>query len=168
MTYPNFTVGQLVTADLLNAALPQYVVKQTNQSRASSTSMIDDDELWYSLAPNATYEWELMVRVTGATGGDIRIEWAIPSGASMFRLCFGAAAGSNDQANANGVFAYRANTTDQIYGIPSSGNSAIYERGTIITSSANGDLQMRWAQGTSNSEPTVVGSRSYLKVRRIA
>lgn len=98
-----------------------------NQSVASSTNPVDDDELFLFMATDGT-----------------------------------------SQSTANGVFAYRVETTQQGYGLPTSGNSAAYERGLVVTAGEDGDLQMRSNQAASTSTATIVGSRSYLKIRRIA
>lgn len=168
-TYPNFAGGQIVTAERLGAIPEEYIIKASTQSRTNNgDDLIDDDDLWFSLALNATYEWELMLRVAGNAGGDIRVSWSIPLGASMFRLCFGPAAGLSSQDNSAGVYAYRAFHTQQKYGVPTSGNCAIYERGTITNGGANGNMQLRWTQGTAHATPTELGAGSYLKYRRIA
>lgn len=168
MTFPDFMAGQQLTAGLLNSSLPQYAVKAVNQSAVSRTTPLDDDELFLFLAANATYEWEAMLRVAGSTSADIQVSWRIPNGATMFRLCFGMAAGGTDQGSTSAVTAYRVETTQQSYGLPSSGNSGVFERGLVITAGQDGDLQMMWNQASSSGTATVVGSLSYLKVRRVA
>jgi hypothetical protein len=168
-TYPNFAPGQLATAERLGAIPEEYIIKPATQSRTNnSADLIDDDHFWFPLALNATYEWELLLRVAGNSGGDIRVSWTIPLEASMFRLCFGPAAGLSSQDNSNGVYAYRSFHTQQIYGVPTSGNCAIYERGTVTNGNNHGSLQLRWTQGTAHSTLTELGADSCLKYRRIA
>jgi hypothetical protein len=167
MTYPNFSAGQLVTHTDLNATLPQYKIKPLNQSKTNST-LVNDTDLWFAMVPNATYEWELLIRVAGNEAGDLRLAWTLPSGAAGFRLCFGPTAGLSDQSNSAGVWAYRGFGTNQIYGVPTSGNCAVYERGTVTNGTTGGNFQLQWAQGATNASATIVGSDSYLKFRRIA
>lgn len=167
MTYPTFLAGMVPTPDELNAIASTIVIKSANQSVTSSTTLIDDNDLAAAVEADATYEFEVCLRVTG-NGGDIDVAWTGPSGASMsLRLCMGPDSGTADVTNTNVVRIHRNIGTEQVYGTTTS-NSAIVERGILVTSSNAGTLQLQWAQNSSNINATTVGSGSFLKLRRIA
>src|SRR5690606_24241420 len=71
--------GHTSTINDLTAAVtflaPTFVVKSTNESVSSSTTLQGDDELLVSLTANRTYEISGVLRVSGSTSGDISLAW---------------------------------------------------------------------------------------------
>lgn len=153
----------------IGVGIADYVIKAANESLASSTTAQNDNDLAYPLAANAVYEIEVCLIVTGSTAGDIKTQWAIPSGATGSRLCVGptsTAAAFTGQEQTQARMSAHGWTTSVPYSIEPAA-VAIVERGPIATTTA-GTLTLQWAQVTSSATATVVGTNSYLRVVRIS
>lgn len=163
---PTFLAGQVPTADELNALLPVLSYKTGDTSRASTTTASADPDLVVALDANSLYEWVLVVRASG-NGGDIKIAFTAPSGASMVqRTSHGPDLGTADATNTNvRMTSGHAAATELSYGLTTA-NCLVMERGLLDTSSA-GNLTMLWAQDSSNVNATTVESGSYLKAWKV-
>src|SRR5690606_18086867 len=74
---------------------PIFVVKSTNESVSSSTTLQNDNELSVSLTANRAYEVSGVLRVSGSTSGDIKLSWTGPSGSTMYAVVHGLGAGGS-------------------------------------------------------------------------
>jgi hypothetical protein len=166
-TYPAISAGQRITASLLTSMLPITVRKPADQSVTSSTTLTNDNDLVVSLEANATYEVDgyLMVFGSGAGLGDCKIDFTIPSGASMRYT-------SGGVVNSNPATAYEdtvnANTTARAIGTNGSVDMGVPLRADIVMGSTAGSVQLRFAQNSSNATATGFRAGSRLRFRRIA
>jgi hypothetical protein len=72
MAVPTFTVGQVLTAALVNQWLAsRAAVKGSNTSRSSTTTLADDPHLTLAVDANCIYVLELGLLYDGATAGDL-------------------------------------------------------------------------------------------------
>ena|GEM_PF-3198178 len=138
---------------------PTYVRKTSDQSVTSSTTYQNDNALVYTASANQIFEIEAYMFISGGSGG-IKIRVSIPSGASMKLY---AELKKDDQH----YWVYRKLTSssdeiswDQI------DNTWGYARirGIITMGSSGGNVQVQWAQNSSNATATTVEAGSYLKI----
>lgn len=132
--------------------------KNSNESVTSSTSLQDDNDLLLTLEGSNTYAIEgvILASSTSATP-DIVIGFTGPVGSNI-KVGY-TTADDNGVLQASGVGSARI-------ALPANSATAIMLKGTVTTSSA-GDLQLRWAQATSNGNATIVGAGSYLQALEI-
>src|SRR5690606_12075457 len=147
---------------------PTFVVKSTNESVSSSTTLQSDDELLVSLTANRTYEVSGVLRVSGSTSGDIKLAWTGPSGSTMYAVVHGLGAGGSDGGD-DVIFLYEGPGTGTfgIFGTTTAPIRAVHYHGFIQLGGTSGTLQLVWAQGSSSGTATVVHSGSFMCVRRV-
>lgn len=159
--------GSRVTALAMNRLYPMIRTKQAAQSVTSSTTLVDDDTLWVPLEADATYLVTLTLAVTGATAGDVKTAWTIPSGATGQRACLGLAGASTSATASDASNRSTTWTASVPYGVTTTA-STVMEDGTITTAAAAGVLRLQWAQNASSGTATIVEAGSYLQVERLA
>jgi hypothetical protein len=175
--YPSIYAGQRLTGTLLQSMLPDVIVKNTNEDRASTTTLANDTDLVATLEANATYHVVIYIHFAAVEAAQFQTQWAVPSGASGNRSANGAAfelasSGAATAQAANGGY-HRSGVhgvaTSVRYGTRASAtNQALaIEEGVITTSSTAGTLALMWAQFTSNATATRVGAGSSMHIRRL-
>lgn len=132
--------------------------KSASESVTGSTALQNDDELQLVLEASKTYIVDGAIFASSTSAApDIAIAFTGQSGSNI-KIGY-TTADDNGILQASGVassrIALRANTP-----------TAILLKGTITTGSG-GDLQLRWAQATSNGNATIVGAGSYLRAEEI-
>src|SRR5262245_17105793 len=80
--YPAWVVGQRVTADLLAAMIPDFVIKTTSTIRASNATLTADPELVVSVEANASYLIEFHVWYATTTAASFKTSWTVPAGST--------------------------------------------------------------------------------------
>lgn len=165
MAAPTWSVGQVLTASDVNTwFVPVAATKTADQSVTSSTVLVNDSELLVPVAANATYAFDAWLDFIALAGADIKWTWTVPAGTG---LTYSA------QHNEGGGTGY--NNSQVVYvnsdTVPAAGASptvtAATMRGTLVTGSSSGTLQLKWAQGASSASATHVRSPSSLELRRI-
>lgn len=176
--YPEIRAGQRITGAMLTGIQFEEVVKPVATSRGLTTSVSLDPDLQFTLEGNATYHVEYFVQYAAPTsGGKIKTNWTVPSGADGLRRRIGgdgasvASSGSGAwntatvDAVAQGVHAF---STEVQAGVRSGGGQMwMYETGVISTTNG-GVTGLAWAQATSNASATEVSAYSYARLKRIA
>lgn len=165
MVYPVWAAGQRITASMLTAMQPLTVVKTADESLTNNTTLQNDDELFLSLAANATYQVDGWIQYTASSTGDIKVDATIPSGATMTWSMGGTGNGSLTN---NDVSAF-PNSTARV----SEGNGGTAQtipvRGYVVTTTTSGTLQFRWSQSTADAvTATIVKAGSWLRAVRTA
>ena len=154
------------------ASSKQVIIKSGDQnSNTNSTALVNDSELFFTTAPNATYIVDAYLSYGGAQAGDIRVAWSVPSGASAARYVLAPAVGLTSNESTSMVAIRRGATTEQIAG--ASGGTANdftdwQEKSIIRTASTGGTAQLRFGQGTSSATVTVMRQDSFMIIERIA
>lgn len=169
MAYPDIAAGEDITAGLLASMLPVIVSKAATEPLTASTTMQNDDELFASVAANATYSVMLHLFHDADTTGDIKIGWSGPTGATMN---WGAVVAHVNETSSGTVTAVSMQTriiseTQDIGGGASTGTYSVVH-GTLITSSTAGTLNFQWAQRSSSATATNVRAGSLLTLHRSA
>ncbi len=139
-----------------------YIRKTSNQTVTNSTTYQNDNALVYTASANEIFEFEAHMFISGGNGG-IKIRVSIPSGASMKLY-----AELKKDNQHNWVYTKLTSSTDEVswnkidstYG---------YARivGIVQMGSSGGNVQVQWAQYSSDATGTTVEAGSYLKITRI-
>lgn len=141
------------------------VVKTAVQSKASTTTLANDNELLLPLVANATYQFEAYLIYDGTSAADFKIAFTGPASSTGVYAAFGPQSGvsltsmNSTAANLGGALNLANNAV----------NSAMCARpsGYIKTAASTGNLQFQWAQVASNATATRVFDGSWLKATRI-
>lgn len=161
-----FTAGTRITAALLNSAIGLEVIKGSDESVTSSTTLQNDNELFVSVDANATYIFACYLNYEGGTtgSGDLKFLWALPSGATMRY--------SVPHVNASSVTIIDTTYTELITVICRTNTAGtllgVTMEGVLVTSSAAGTMQLTWAENTSDSTPTIIHAGSSLALWRVS
>ncbi len=149
---------------------PLFAKKASDQVVNANATLANDNDLAVALAANATYIVECVVIYDSSTAADIQFAWTGPTGTTF------------DWTN-NGISTGAAGGTSSITVTRSpigSGNplpaggvgvgSKLFAqiRGIVVTSSTTGNLQLMWAQNTSDATNTTVRINSFLRLTRVA
>lgn len=134
------------------------VRKSANESVTSSTVLQNDDNLKLSLLENKTYiiDGVLFASSTSAVP-DITIAFFAPSNST---LVIGYTNDINEAILVSGA-------TSTSIALPANTPTSVHIKGTIKTLGTSGDLQLKWAQSSSNSAATTVMEGSYLRAESI-
>lgn len=167
MAIPVFTVGEVLTASLVNSWLaPLAAYKSADQSVTSSTVLVNDTALVLAVAANSTYFFTAFLDYEGGTQGssDFKMAWSVPASATMRWTRIGL-----DTAGAVNAGALSDQTSTPAMGTNGAGNvRGVTLHGTLNVSSTSGNFQFQWAQNTSSGTATIVHAGSYLQAQRIA
>jgi hypothetical protein len=156
------------------AGTSQFVLKGSDESVTSSTTLQNDDHL--SLAVGVgTYEFSAVLYVdcaSPAANGDIIVAFAFPTGTCHFSGLGPNNADLTAGTQSNGEWIVRLSATSGSTNIPfgvSPGATplAIKVEGVLVASAA-GTLQLMWAQGASSGNATRVRAGSHLRVDQVA
>jgi hypothetical protein len=161
-----FAAGSRITAAGIDAAICLAVIKGSNESVTSSTTLQNDNELVLPVVADATYLFECYLDFEGGTqgSGDLKWTWALPSGATMrYRAVYtntsGAAVTGTTNLDSDVVSAGTA-TAGVLRGVSM--------HGTLTVGATAGSIQLQWAENTSDSTPTIVHAQSSLALWRVS
>ena len=165
MSPPTWVVGQVLSAsDVNNWLVPSVAVKTADQSVTSSTTLVNDNELFLPLAASVTYFVQFMIDYEGGTAAasDLKFQWTLPAG-SFMRYCY-----VNRGTGLGASVTMSTGTSTDISGTNGAGNlEGIAGFGTLVSGSTAGTLQFRWAQNTSSATSTIVHAQSCLMLQRV-
>jgi len=167
MTYPSIAAGQRITAGLLNSMVPTVLSKAADQSVTSSTTLTADSHLVMAVVANATYVvdgWLMLFGPTPTTG-DAKIDFTIPSGATMHYTSGGVVVASPATQYEDTV---NANSTARSIGTNGSTDMGVALHAHVVVGSTAGNVQLRFAQNSSNATATGFRAGSWLRFTRIA
>lgn len=168
MTAPSYITGDVPPADDFNHWFVNnnFVTKSSATSITSSTTLVDDPHLTLPVDASTTYMVNMVLRADGATAGDIKFQFTVPSGAKFY----GSAHSLNGTATDTSSLLLDAitETLPKGYGVLSGTVTAINVSGILVTATTAGALTVQWAQNVSNGTPTRVNLGSYLDLVRKA
>lgn len=157
--------GDVLTAHGYNLGEPRYAWKTAAKSITSSIVDQVDEELLLPLEPFSVYLVRGCYTVTGSTSGDIRLGYAVPTGAQGRRHNVGLSANVTGTSGQMRISVHGWPTAVTYGATPTA--VSIIEEGVIFTEAQGGVLQMQWAQNVSNATATTVGANSFLMTRRV-
>jgi hypothetical protein len=167
--FPDITIGDLVTADLLDSMLPKTYVKLSSTGRAATTTLADDPELNGIPLAIGSYHVRLVIRWTVANASpDLKTRWGFTgTWNNTSRLTIGP--GLTNTAAATAVtplrFADAATNADAAYGGLSGPYTSTEEAYDVVVTVA-GSLSLQWAQFLSDAGATTVNAGTAFEVRR--
>lgn len=167
--FPTILAGDRISASLLMSMEPQSIVKSADESRTSTAAVSNDTEFFFACEANALYLLEGYLKYSGATAGDINIDWTAPAGSTGEWFAIGIA--NDTAATANGYLVQMATQdieAQRSFGTITGVNYGLSLNGTLRTSSTAGTYQMQWAQLTSNATATIIAADSWMKLTRVA
>ncbi|MFD4660842.1 hypothetical protein ACFWP2_35095 [Kitasatospora sp. NPDC058444] len=167
MPYPTWTAGQRITGAQLAAMAPDIIVKSSDTSRASTTTLAADPHLLFSVVPG-TYVLDGGMYYAGEyNNGNLKLDWAVPPGTAM-RWSVSAPAIGGQAAFASQSSVPGIPLTVGTYGVGGAGDlTSCQPMGHIVVTNA-GTLQLRWAQAGSHTTATTIAAPSWLRLQRIA
>lgn len=175
VTFPTFLTGHEPSPSEFQVLLPLSASKPANQTITSTTTLTNDNDLFVAVQSGATYQFEVSLGVMGAgsaTVGDINLRWTFPGGTLTTHavgLTSAVAYGVSTTGSVNSV-RFRDTTSPSTtipFGTPST-NFAVVTINMIYACTADGTLQLQWAQRVSSGTATAVGAGSYMVGSRIA
>lgn len=142
--------------------------KAATESVTSSTTLQDDDDLFFDMEVGKSYRVELHMAVSGATGGDIKLAWTVGGTVTKTsRSCTGPQLGTTDVL-ATSMKSSRHGIASSIpYGTDGTNESHIYEAVTIEDVTVAGTLQLQWAQNASSGTATTANTTSRIEWQEI-
>jgi len=166
MAVPVWVPGQvLVASDVNNWLAPNGLLKPSAQSVTSSTTLVNDTALVLPLTANAQYIFRAMFAYTGAALGtaDMKFQWTLPAAATMVFALEGI-------GTAGGSFVGNAFTQASLIAIGTQGatNCGALLYGSVTVGANTGNLQLQWAQNSSNVTSTTMQAGSSLELMRVS
>lgn len=139
------------------------VIKRSNESVSSSTTLQDDNELYIDVSELAEYNVTAFLRLgaTGSTPG-FKFAFSLPTGASgsfTYQVTEFATASFSDQGAGTDWTIAQA-------GIPITTAAYLQLFGTLTTGANAGRFQLQWAQSISDPATTRVDAGSGLQLIR--
>jgi hypothetical protein len=172
-TYPTIATGQRVTAAMLTDMQTQTYVKQSNETRTSTTTYANDAELAGIPLAVGTYEIIGQFAMIGGAGGiAIKTQWSFTgTWSGPLRLCEGPTSG-NTTAGSGAVSTQRsayATNADCVYGLSTSAvYTTVMEISKQITVTVAGNMALSWAPNVSSATSGGIRQSSWIDVKRIA
>ena len=143
----------------------EYIVKSVNESVTNSSTLQDDDELFFAAEANSTYRIEIgLARSYNAlSGANLKVRVDIPTDGDALMV---AAHETGNNANSRALRGNRDLST--------TGNdpanieeTAIFLVGFILIGITAGNVRVRWAQNGATSQTLTVLAGSYLRYEKI-
>ena len=153
---------------------PLYARKTADESVTSSTTYQNDDELSLSVIANAVYEFRAMIIYEGATAGDIKTQWTMPTGATQYWVANDhpanatLATDSTDKGYIISTGASPVGSTSGAIGTGAANALVAVHTGLLVMGSTAGTFRLQWAQDTSSGTATKVKVGSFVTLQRIS
>ncbi len=136
------------------------VVHKTADQSAPTTTMVADTDLIVPVVANGIYVVQLRAVFTATTTADIKVSWQnLPAGSSFTWT------GASSLTGTGSVFS--DGVTDIWSGNGASTPRSIWYDGLLVMSSTAGNVQLQFAQNTSDVTSTVMKAGSWMRVERI-
>jgi hypothetical protein len=169
VAWPDWEVGDLLTADALNERQPRTVYKTAIETRTNTTTLAADSELSISVEQGYIYVIRAVINYSAAADGiDLKYGWSVPTGSSIWWSSGGLDITATTQS---GSFNTHFNSTatgngNRQVGAVDEGPVALMLNG-ILTPAIDGDLTFLWAQGTSSASALNVRETSFIELNPI-
>ena len=152
--------------DIIDGKLPRFIRKPSDESVTSSTTFQADNDFTFSVTSGKIYKFDLALRYTAATAGDLKIEWTHPGGAfvAVHVGLDDASTGATGSAALPAMIAASISTSPtatRVFGGSGATGCSLFVTGTYAPTS-NGTVTLRWAQNASSGTATVINTGSYL------
>jgi hypothetical protein len=160
-----FTAGHRVTGDDMQGVVPLAAYRVSTQS-IGSTTVQNDDTLFWSIIANAVYDVDCVLYYTGGPQGssDIQVTFSVP-GSTVWRwnAVYTDTSGNAQNSTQNLAGDTQVAGTNGVGGTP----RTMRIQGTLAPGNNSGTFRLQWAQNTSNATATVMQPYSRLVGLRI-
>jgi hypothetical protein len=165
--FPQILAGMDYTAALIQSIAPLSAWKAADLPRSNTTTVANDGDLLIPVVANGSYIFLAGLFATGAaiSTGDIKVTFTWPSGSGKWGSA-GLATGSA-VPNWNGART-SSGATPVGFGVNGASSSTAWIFGTLLNGATPGNLQLQWAQNTSNATATTLQAESFLAAIRTA
>ena len=157
--------GGSATAAFVDSIATLGVVKPTDESLTSNTTMQNDNDLVLAVAASTIYEFTCYLSYTAASGDDLKWVWQGPSGAFLRYCALHNEGGTTGLSNSNVNYGIASVVVAEGSGTGS--GTVVFMHGTLRTGTTAGNLQLQWAQNVSSGSSTTVKQDSHLILRPI-
>lgn len=142
------------------------IVKSTDEDVASSTVEQDDDELFFPVAANSVYAFEMEIHYTNAAGSapDFKMHIQGPTASVGGFHALGLTTTDGANHTVGGVSSAPAGIT---FGAGILKRIIFITHGLVTIDSTSGNVRLRWCQNSSNATPTRVEAGSILRWRLV-
>lgn len=167
MPVPTWAVGQVLSASDVNSwFIPVSAIKTADQSVTSSTTFVNDTELFVPIVAVGSYQFECYLNYEGGTLGasDLKWRYIVPTGTAMRYTWAANGTGGGTHAGDTQIAGDTPSASTNGAGV----GRGVMMIGTIVAGVNAGNMQLQWAQNTSNGTATIVHIQSCLVLRRIA
>lgn len=163
------TVGEIITAakwntdltDNLNAIRTLAIRKTADETLATSTTFQDDNHLFFSVAANEIWAFELELLFSTPVAADFKMQWTSPAGATGNWWGFW-----NDNGGPTVNYITRRSLAGTFALDTANGDGNLAIRGAVVNSTTAGTLQLQWAQNAASGTTTVFAN-SFLLGQRL-
>ena len=140
------------------------VYKTADEIVNNSTTLQNDDHLFFAVAANEAWEFRLALLISSSTVADLKFAMVMPADGTVRAFIV--------YLNAAGTFASGSmivGTTKDLYG----GGTTVISRpmileGVIINGATAGNFQVQWAQNTAEATDSTVRTNSYIIAHKLA
>ncbi|GIH91931.1 hypothetical protein ACFFMN_34010 [Planobispora siamensis] len=171
MPLKDFThLERLSAADMNRYFMQQaHVIKGSDESLASSTTLQNDNELLLPVAAGTSYWVQGFIIYSALAAADLKISFAGPAGSTFDYVSDAVGSGATAGVSTVSRSLQSLGSAPAPGGIGSGlGNAlAFLPKGVMTVGGTAGNLQLQWAQLAASATATVVHARSVLIIRRL-
>lgn len=160
-------VGTVNLTEVYKNGVPSWtsVVKTSDESTNTDTTLNDDAALLFAMAANTKYAIRARVFFTTNDTADIKFRHTGPSSPTLVHLARRTWTGVNGVANQANDTAFSGSDI----AVSASFTEGVLEIDGVVHNGANtGNFTIQWAQNTSNGGATIVRAGSYIEYRVVA
>lgn len=139
--------------------------KAASQTLLSNTTLTNDNTLFVALPTAGTFGWRCWLLYNSSLTADIKLTYTWPAGATATWSGMGLASTATGTSGDINMAAVTVSGTTLVFG-GAAANSVILLEGEIVMGGTAGNLQLQWAQNTSDATNTSVLARSRMMVWR--
>jgi len=157
--------NDLEIEDALFSNHATYIVKTSDETVTSSTTLQNDNQLLFPVGSFQHWGFEFFIIWDSTTAGDIKFSVTVPASAGGEWVL------SKQEGAQTGEPTYRGGAAfGTATGIAADASATKYGAhifGSVLTVATSGDVTLQWTQNTSNGTPATVYTHSWLKAVRI-
>lgn len=152
-----FLAGEDANSKRLNEEVGWAIRKSTDQTVTSSTTLVTDNALVWAVDANTNYLFDMYLIYTGPAAGDIKIGWAVPSGATMTW----SAEGLDEDLGYKNVGNLTEASTSPYGCVNTTTGRMILVAGLLRVDTTAGNFSLRFAQQTSSGTATRMAAGTF-------
>lgn len=166
--------GRKIRASELNDAIPLFARSTADLTKTSSAALADVTGLAIAMTASTVYALDGYIAYDSGPTGDLKLALAAPTGTTGHWALHGIATtatgsiGDLDVRRVNGFGDSNTRTLGGYDADPGLGTLMGTLRGYVVVASTAGNLQVRFAQNTSNATSSVLKAGSWIRLTKIA